>query len=64
MNVVVAEGPLLDQILGLTYEIWNEGLSERAYSQWNAAQLRTPWGRNHLQRFALVDDAGRLLATA
>ena len=64
MNVVVAEGPLLDQILGLTYEIWNEGLSERAYSQWNAAQLRTPWGRKHLQRFALVDDAGRLLATA
>jgi len=64
MNVVVAEGPLLDQILGLTYEIWNEGLSERAYSQWNAAQLRTPWGRTHLQRFALVDDAGRLLATA
>jgi len=26
--------------------------------------LRTPWGRTHLQRFALVDDAGRLLATA
>ncbi len=64
MNLVVAEGPLLDQILSLTYPIWNEGLSERAYSQWNAAQLRTPWGRKHLQRFALVDDAGRLLATA
>ena len=64
MNVVVAEGPLLDQILVLTYQIWNEGLSERAYSQWNAAQLRTPWGRTHLQRFALIDDAGRLLATA
>src|SRR5262245_50392629 len=64
MNLVVAEGALLDQILGLTYQIWNEGLSERAYSQWNAAQLRTPWGRKHLQRFAWVDDAGRLLATA
>jgi GNAT superfamily N-acetyltransferase len=64
MRVVVAEGPLLDQIIRLTYDIWNEGLSERAYSQWNAAQMRTPWGRAHLQRLALVDDAGRLLATA
>ena len=64
MDLVVAEGPLLDQILGLTYQIWNEGLSEGAYAQWNAAQLRTPWGRKHLQRFALLDDAGRLLATA
>jgi GNAT superfamily N-acetyltransferase len=64
MNVVVADGPLLDQILGLTYEVWNEGLTERAYSQWNQAQIRTPWGRNHLQRIALVDDAGKLRATA
>jgi GNAT superfamily N-acetyltransferase len=64
MDIVIAEGPLLDQILGLTLDIWHEGLTERAYAQWNAAQLRTPWGRAHLQRFALVDDAGHLLATA
>ena len=64
MKVIVAEGPLLDQITRLTYDIWNEGLSERAYSQWNAAQMRTPWGRTHLQRLALVDVSGRLLATA
>jgi GNAT superfamily N-acetyltransferase len=64
MNLVVAEGVLLDQILGLTFEIWNEGLTRRAYGLWNAAQMRTPWGRQHLQRFALVDDAGQLLATA
>jgi GNAT superfamily N-acetyltransferase len=64
MNVIVAEGALLDQITRLTYDIWNEGLSERAYSQWNAAQMRTPWGRTHLQRLALVDVSGRLLATA
>jgi GNAT superfamily N-acetyltransferase len=63
MNVIVAEGALLDQIIRLTYDIWNEGLSERGYSQWNAAQLRTPWGREHLQRLALVDDSGRVLAT-
>ena len=64
MDVVVAEGPLLDQILSLTHQIWSEGLTQRAYAQWNTAQLRTPWGRQHLQRFALVDDGGRLLATA
>jgi GNAT superfamily N-acetyltransferase len=64
MNVVVAEGALLEEILGLTSEIWNEGLTERAYSQWYRAQIRTPWGRAHLQRFALLDDAGRLLASA
>jgi GNAT superfamily N-acetyltransferase len=64
MDVVVANGALLDRITRLTFEIWNEGLSESAYSQWNAAQLRTPWGRAHLQRLALVDSAGQLLATA
>ena len=64
MKLVVAEGPLLDQIVGLTFDIWNEGLSKRGYSQWNAAQLRTPWGRQHLHRLALVDNAGQLLATA
>ena len=64
MTLVVAEGPLLDQIVSLTFDIWNEGLSERGYSQWNAAQLRTPWGRQHLHRLALIDDAGQLLATA
>jgi GNAT superfamily N-acetyltransferase len=64
MNLVVAEGPLVDQILGFPYGIWNEGLSERAYSQWYRAQIRTPWGRAHLQRFALLDDGGGLLAAA
>jgi GNAT superfamily N-acetyltransferase len=64
MKLVVAEGPLLDHIVSLTFDIWNEGLNERGYSQWNAAQMRTPWGREHLHRVALVDDAGQLLATA
>ena len=64
MKIVSADGSLLDQILSLTFDIWNEGLSPRAYTQWYAAQRRTPWGRAHLQRFALVDDAGRLLSTA
>jgi GNAT superfamily N-acetyltransferase len=64
MNLVVADSPLVDQILAFTYGIWHEGLSERAYSQWYRAQIRTPWGRAHLQRFALLDDDGGLLAAA
>jgi GNAT superfamily N-acetyltransferase len=64
MNIVVAENEILDPILDGTFVIWNEGLSRAAYSQWNRAQLRTPWGRRHLQRFASLDDRGRVLATA
>ena len=63
MNVVVAEGALLEQILDLTFPIWHEGLSRAAYGQWNRAQLKTPWGRDHLHRFALVAADGTLLAT-
>jgi GNAT superfamily N-acetyltransferase len=64
MRLVPAEGPLLEGILDGTYPIWNEGLSRRAYSQWNAGQLRTRWGSEHLARMALVDAGGRLLASA
>ncbi len=64
MHLVPAEGPLLDQILDFTHSIWSEGLDRPAYGQWNSAQLRTRWGKAHLVRVALVDDAGRLLATA
>lgn len=64
MRLVPAEGPLLEEILDLTLPVWGEGLSRTAYAQWNAAQLRTRWGREHLQRFALVGDDGQLLATA
>jgi GNAT superfamily N-acetyltransferase len=64
MNIVPAEGPLLEEILDHTFQIWSEGLSRPAYSQWNQAQLRTPWGRRHLRRLALLDDRGGVLATA
>jgi GNAT superfamily N-acetyltransferase len=50
-----AEGPVLEQILDATYEIWHEGLDRRAYARYYAAQLTTPWGRGNLSRFALVD---------
>src|SRR6185436_6826741 len=64
MELVLAEGALLERILDSTYPIWNEGLSRQAYGQWNAAQLRTPWGRDHLHRFALLDEHGGVLASA
>jgi predicted N-acetyltransferase YhbS len=64
MRLFHAEPPLLDRILDNTYPLWNEGLTRDAYGKWNAAQLRTPWGRDHLHRFALLDEQGRLLASA
>lgn len=64
MRLVPADGPLLEEILDGTYPLWNDGLSRAAYGQWNAAQLRTRWGRRHLVRAALIDDSGRLLASA
>jgi predicted N-acetyltransferase YhbS len=54
-SIVPAEGAYLDQILYATYDIWHEGLSREAYGRYYAAQRRTPWGRSHLDRVALVD---------
>jgi predicted N-acetyltransferase YhbS len=66
MKLVPATGPLLEEILDESYDIWGEGLTRQAYGRYNAAQLRTEWGRAHLDRVALVDaGAGRrVLATA
>jgi GNAT superfamily N-acetyltransferase len=64
MKIIPAEGALLERIFDLTYPIWHEGLTREAYARWNTAQMRTPWARDHLQRFALIDDSGDLLASA
>src|SRR5262245_10957712 len=64
MNIVPAEDQILERILDDTFVIWNEGLSRPAYGQWNKAQLRTTWAQTHLQRFASLDENGRVLATA
>jgi GNAT superfamily N-acetyltransferase len=64
MTIVPAEGPLLEDILDQTCPIWNEGLPRPAYGQWNRAQVKTPWARSRLQRYASLDEDGRLLATA
>jgi predicted N-acetyltransferase YhbS len=63
MPIVPAEGALLERIFDLTYPIWHEGLTRRGYAQWNLGQLRTPWAGQRLQRLALVDAAGDVLAT-
>src|SRR5262245_22986350 len=64
MKFVIADAALRQRILDHTFPIWNEGLTREAYGRWNEAQLRTEWGRTHLQRIALVDDAGDVLASA
>jgi GNAT superfamily N-acetyltransferase len=62
-QIVPAEGPILDQILGATYEIWHEGLTRAAYGRFYAAQIATAWGRGHIRRLALVEGA-EVLASA
>lgn len=64
MKLVPADGPLLGQILDESHGIWADGLTPRGYAQFNAAQLRTPWGALRLRRVALVDDHGQLLSSA
>ena len=55
MRLVPAEGWILDRILAESHAIWSDGLSRPAYAKYNAAQLRTAWGSQHLSRVALVD---------
>ena len=64
MQLVRAEGVVLQQILEATHPLWADGLSPHAYARYNDAQMRTPWGKDRLRRYALVDEAGRLLSTA
>jgi GNAT superfamily N-acetyltransferase len=64
MRVVVAEGEILEGIIDATYPIWSEGLARDDYARWNAAQMQTAWGKDHLRRFALLDDSGRWVASA
>lgn len=54
-QVVSATGAVLEQVLDQTFSLWNDGLSREHYAKQWAAQLKTPWGRAHLDRVALVD---------
>jgi predicted N-acetyltransferase YhbS len=62
-DLVPTEGPILDEILTATFDVWHEGLTRRAYDRYYAAQLATPWGRSALRRWALVA-GGEVLASA
>src|SRR5687767_10701462 len=64
MKLVVATGRILEQILDESWDIWSDGMTRRAYGQFNLAQIRTPWGATRLCRYALLDDEGQLLTSA
>jgi len=64
MRMVIADAAMRERILDQTFPVWHEGLTRDAYGRWNDAQLRTEWGRAHLHRLALVNDAGDVLASA
>jgi hypothetical protein len=61
--VIPAEGAILDRVLQTAHSIAPEGLSRQAYAKFDAAQMKTAWGRRHQRRFALVD-GGDVLASA
>lgn len=54
-HVVPATGAVLEQVLNDTFALWNDGLTREHYAKAWAAQLKTAWGRTHLDRVALVD---------
>jgi GNAT superfamily N-acetyltransferase len=62
-TVVPAEGVILERVRDAMHLISPEGLSRQAYARFDAAQLKTVWGRRHQRRIALVDGA-HVLASA
>src|SRR5688572_2493079 len=54
-TVVPAEGVILERVLDATHRVWHDGLTREAYAKFDAAQMKTAWGRHHQRRFALVD---------
>jgi hypothetical protein len=62
-TVIRAEGAILERVLETAHSIAPDGLSRQAYARFDAAQMKTAWGRRHQRRFALVDGAN-VLASA
>jgi predicted N-acetyltransferase YhbS len=62
-ELVPAAGENLRQILSESFPIWHDGLEYDRYVQFWEGQQRTPWGRAHLDRVALID-GGRVLSSA
>jgi hypothetical protein len=61
--IIPAEGAILERALETAHSISPEGLSRQAYAKFDAAQLKTAWGRRHQRRLALVE-SGDVLASA
>src|SRR5690349_13725297 len=61
--IIPAEGVILERLLDTVHSISSEGLSRHAYGQFDAARMRTAWGRRRRRRFALTED-GDVLASA
>jgi GNAT superfamily N-acetyltransferase len=64
VKLAAATDTLQDAILDATWPVWHDGLTREAYGRSNLAQQRTEWGRQHLQRVALVDGQGHWFASA
>ena len=54
-QLIPATGEHLNQILHESFPIWGDGLASDQYARFWEAQVRTPWGRTHLDRVALVE---------
>ena len=54
-HLVPATGGHLEQILRESFPMWGDGLHLEDYARFWEAQLKTPWGRDHLDRVALVE---------
>jgi len=63
LELVPAEPSQIVEILDATHAIWHDGLNRAAYAQYWAAQCATPWGRAHLDRWALVQDGHPVAST-
>jgi len=61
--VVPAEGAVLERVREAAHAVSPQGLSREAYARFDAAQMKTAWGRRHRRRFALVDGSA-VLASA
>jgi GNAT superfamily N-acetyltransferase len=55
LQVVPVTGSILEFVLNDTHPLWGDGLSREHYGKEWAAQLKTAWGQQHLDRVALVD---------
>jgi hypothetical protein len=60
MNLVPADGALLERILDAAYRSSAEDLSRKAYGRFAAALIRTPWGRLHQHPYALIEGTALL----